>query len=325
MSPAPKWTSHSVIAGAGAGLVSSIVTCPLDVIKTKLQAQRTAHGMSEYMGALGTTKYILQNNGLRGLYRGLGPTFLGYLPTWAIYFTLYDGIKNQLVEEMRRSGEGHGEHSFRDSWGLHIFAAMTAGATGTIVTSPLWVVKTRFMTQPADEVRYRHTFDAFAKIYRAEGISAFYRGLLPSLMGVTHVAVQFPLYEHLKLWFGSSDREHVRVAELSTHAILLCSSASKMTASLVTYPHEVVRTRLQIQRHPQISRMSQNQGQGQQQQPVVYRGVIRTARTIVREEGWRGLYKGLSINLVRTVPNSAVTLLTYELLMRQLARHRTRS
>ena len=39
-------------------------------------------------------------------------------------------------------------------------------------------------------------------------------------------------------------------------------------------------------------------------------GVIRTTKSIVINEGWRGLYKGLSINLVRTVPNSAVTMLT---------------
>lgn len=134
---------------------------------------------------------------------------------------------------------------------------MTAGATGTISTNPLWVVKTRFMVCPlsphppcdilitipnplskllrycfstsfsvhlasvdlgsrtsADrqaqavlspsEHRYRNTFDAIATIYRQEGFRAFYKGLLPSLMGVTHVAVQFPLYEAFKSWAGTS-------------------------------------------------------------------------------------------------------------------------
>jgi len=289
---------------------------------------------------VGTAKYILKHDGIRGMYRGLGPTILGYLPTWAIYFSVYDGIKNHLVES---DDEGRqGEHPFRESWGSHIFAAMSAGATGTIVTSPLWVIKTRFMTQPQNEVRYRHTLDAFVRIYQTEGTRAFYRGLLPSLMGVTHVAVQFPLYEHFKKWFA--EREHTRVTELSSHAILLCSSISKMIASIVTYPHEVVRTRLQIQRRPifltssssspqpplrpspyshapPTSSMSQDrQPPPPQSQQRPYRGMIRTTMKIVRDEGWKGLYKGLSINLVRTVPNSAVTLLTYELLMRQLAR-----
>ncbi|KAG9100810.1 hypothetical protein FRC07_010381 [Ceratobasidium sp. 392] len=90
MQSASRWhkpvVANSVIAGAGAGLVSSVVTCPLDVIKTKLQAQSIAHGGHGYLGI----------RGLRGLYRGLGPTILGYLPTWAIYFSVYDETKKRL-------------------------------------------------------------------------------------------------------------------------------------------------------------------------------------------------------------------------------------
>lgn len=55
-------------------------------------------------------------------------------------------------------------------------------------------------TQPPHESRYRNTFDAFMTIYRSEGPRAFYRGLLPSLLGILHVAVQFPLYEKLRFW-----------------------------------------------------------------------------------------------------------------------------
>jgi solute carrier family 25 folate transporter 32 len=57
-----------------------------------------------------------------------------------------------------------------------------------------------FQTQSREEVRYRHTLDAALTIYRSEGIKAFYRGILPSLLGILHVAVQFPLYEQLKIW-----------------------------------------------------------------------------------------------------------------------------
>lgn len=54
-------------------------------------------------------------------------------------------------------------------------------------------------TQTRDEIRYKHTLDAALTIWRTEGVAAFYRGLLPSLLGILHVAVQFPLYEQLKL------------------------------------------------------------------------------------------------------------------------------
>jgi len=82
-----------------------------------------------------------------------------------------------------------------------------------------------------------------------------------------------------------------------------------MVASVATYPHEVVRTRLQTQRRLLLPSGA----------PRKRSGIIRTTRKIIHFEGWRGLYKGLSVNLIRTVPNSAVTMLTYELLMRHFA------
>jgi solute carrier family 25 folate transporter 32 len=85
-----------VIAGGGAGIVSSVATCPLDVIKTRLQAQSTKSGTSEYEGVFKTVTRIFRQSGVKGLYRGLGPTMMGYLPTWGIYFTVYDWVKQQL-------------------------------------------------------------------------------------------------------------------------------------------------------------------------------------------------------------------------------------
>jgi solute carrier family 25 folate transporter 32 len=90
------------LAGAAGGLTSGIITCPLDVIKTKLQAQggfraqarQTRQlGDAVYSGMLGTARYIWREEGLRGMYRGLTPIILGYLPTWAVWFTIYGESK----------------------------------------------------------------------------------------------------------------------------------------------------------------------------------------------------------------------------------------
>ena len=76
---------------------------------------------------------------------------------------------------------------------------MSAGAASTSMTNPLWVIKTRLMTQnERTQYRYRNTLDAFITIGRHEGIRGYYKGLGTSLFGVSHVAVQFPLYEKLK-------------------------------------------------------------------------------------------------------------------------------
>lgn len=163
---------HSMTAGAGAGLVSSIVTCPLDVVKTRLQAQHLSTTSVDYEGVNKTVLRIWRQAGFRGFYRGLGPTLGGYLPTWGIYFTVYDLVKDRLGEWVN---PGRGSESLRPlhkpvypcaSLGIcanrvaptlghpgaetalvHVAAAMTAGASGTILTNPLWVVKTRFMVR----------------------------------------------------------------------------------------------------------------------------------------------------------------------------------
>lgn len=85
----------------------------------------------------GTIRKIWLENGAKGFYRGLGPTIFGYLPTWAIYFTVYDNCKRILAETLNPNGE---EDFFN-----HILSAMTAGMASTCATSPVWVVKTRFM------------------------------------------------------------------------------------------------------------------------------------------------------------------------------------
>lgn len=96
-------SSINSFCGAAAGMASGIVTCPLDVIKTKLQAQGSfrqqaisnsgTKSSALYHGLIGTARTIIQQDGLRGMYRGLGPMLLGYLPTWAVYMTVYDSSR----------------------------------------------------------------------------------------------------------------------------------------------------------------------------------------------------------------------------------------
>jgi solute carrier family 25 (mitochondrial folate transporter), member 32 len=95
-------SQFNAISGAIGGFTSGIVTCPLDVIKTKLQAQggytpidkgRHAGHPKMYNGLIGTGKVIWREEGIRGMYRGLGPIVMGYLPTWAVWFTVYNEAK----------------------------------------------------------------------------------------------------------------------------------------------------------------------------------------------------------------------------------------
>lgn len=108
-----KWAAHAsdsqfnALAGAIGGFTSGIVTCPLDVIKTKLQAQGGFSAVQKgrhvghhklYEGLLGTGRVIWRDEGIRGMYRGLGPIIMGYLPTWAVWFTVYNKSKVWMAQ-----------------------------------------------------------------------------------------------------------------------------------------------------------------------------------------------------------------------------------
>jgi solute carrier family 25 folate transporter 32 len=122
LTPLERWaigrsdSSFNALAGAAGGFTSGVVTCPLDVIKTKLQAQGgfrankpPGTGHVVYSGFLGTARVIWTEEGLKGMYRGLGPIILGYLPTWSVWFTVYGKSKEFFCDYsgMHNSNFGH--------------------------------------------------------------------------------------------------------------------------------------------------------------------------------------------------------------------------
>jgi solute carrier family 25 folate transporter 32 len=224
-----------------------------------------------------------------------------------------------------------------------VMASVTAGACSTLITNPIWVIKTRLMSQvglhaPAEARppwQYTGTFDAAYKMYRSEGFKVFYAGLGPAILGLSHVAIQFPLYEYFKEKFtGLAMGENSHSEEESKNYFVGISAAtflSKVTATCATYPHEVLRTRLQTQQrsinpshsHEEISfrgglghgHMPRGPGTASSDGMINvprYRGMVRTIRVMLAEEGWRAFYNGMGTNLLRAVPAAMTTMLTYE-------------
>ncbi len=234
---------------------------------------------------------------------------------------------------------------------INFWSSIVAGASSTIVTNPIWVIKTRLMSQSNSTSKgthapslfpktgstptarptlttpwhYTSTIDAARKMYTSEGIASFYSGLTPALLGLSHVAVQFPTYEFLKTSFTGQGMGEAHGSGEKAHwsGILGASILSKILASTATYPHEVIRTRLQTQRRP-VAGEQFLQGMGiagasaTKQATPKYRGIADTFRTILREEGWRAFYAGLGTNMTRAVPAATVTMLTYEFIMEHL-------
>ncbi len=121
------------------------------------------------------------------------------------------------------------------------------------------------------------------------------------------MGIQFPLYEYLKkkCAASSSSEQH----HLSTGQLMFASSLSKLIASFVAYPHEIVRSRLQDAGH---ARRLHQQSSTPNTNFREYTNVRDAVKTIAREEGIRGFYRGIIPALLRTVPAAVLTLLSYE-------------
>lgn len=260
----------SAASGAISGLVAGVAVCPFDVVKTRLQVQSSFPELrGQKLSITDTFCKIYHEQGAKGLYSGLSPLLVGYLPAWTIYFYVYKKFQHQ--------GKGHDT----------IPSAVVAGACSTVATNPIWVIKTRMMTQSRHTSwQYTSMLDAAKNMYRSEGIGSFYSGLGAAMLGLPHVAIHFPFYEYLKSkWAPHKEWQ----------GFLAASIVSKVVASTVTYPHEVIRSRAQINTDGR------------------YRGVLNTIRTLYMKEGLKGFYAGLGANVCRAVPASAVTLMTFEM------------
>ena len=302
----------NALAGAGAGAVAATIVCPLDVLKTRLQVSTLRAGGDAYVSTVQSLRSIVRLEGAVGLYRGLTPTVAALLPNWAVYFTAYEFLKT-------RGASAAPESEFAASL-RHMTSAAGAGAATVLVTNPLWVVKTRLQVQHSRALRgsmptravYAGTLDALRRVATEEGARGLYSGLVPSLAGIAHVGIQFPVYERLKLELARGDVFGIRRAEAATGDAsrdvgdltgleLACASAvAKMVASSVTYPHEVIRSHMHVQ------------GFGP------FGGVLALTKKIHAEGGgWRAFYRGVGTNLVRTTPAAAITFTSYELISRQ--------
>ncbi|KAL3159224.1 hypothetical protein ABBQ32_011200 [Trebouxia sp. C0010 RCD-2024] len=290
----------SALAGGLAGALTAVFVCPLDVLKTRLQVQGRAQAAA-YKGIGGGLSMIARQEGIRGLYRGLTPTLVALLPNWAVYFTLYEQLKTSLSYRAR-------DHDWIKQPAIHMGAACGAGAATLAFGNPLFVVKTRLQTQHmglrmgtrAGGPLYKGTFDALTRIAREEGVAGLYSGLLPSLIGIAHVAIQFPLYEACKSWFAQRALQTRDSSTLNTLELVTASAVSKMIASTATYPHEVLRSHMHVT------------GSG------AFNGFLLVAKEIWQADGLKGFYKGCGTNLLRTTPAAALTFTSFELIQRQL-------
>lgn len=289
----------NLLSGGAAGTIASCITNPLEVIKTQLQSSSAAVG--ELASASGSptaiAKAIFEENGILGFWKGLRPTLVGIIPSRSVYFYSYEKTKRYLgTIGMEEGGIPNA-----------LLSGLSAGIAGNTLTNPIWVVKTRcqlLTDSTAGQKVYTGYRNAVATMFKEEGIGGFYKGISASYWGCLEGAMQFMLYEQIKtklLLQQNEIREDQGLFptdKLPKMYYFFSAAIAKGTASIITYPHEVARTRLREQARNGVFK---------------YKGMWQTIGVVAKEEGRRGLYSGMGVHLMKVIPNSAIMFLTYEI------------
>ncbi|XP_014869402.1 PREDICTED: solute carrier family 25 member 45-like isoform X1 [Poecilia mexicana] len=171
-------------AGCFSGIVQVLVCAPIDLVKVRLQGQTTAE---RYRGPVHCVAVILQQEGVRGLYRGGAALALRDVPCYGLYFLPYELIRKALTE----TGEEPGT-----------FAILMAGGVAGVVTwggaTPMDVVKAQLQMSGAGGQQYSGVLHCIKVSLKEEGVRVFFKGLLLNSVRAFPVnAVTFLTYESL--------------------------------------------------------------------------------------------------------------------------------
>ncbi|KAG0348996.1 mitochondrial aspartate-glutamate transporter agc1 [Podila humilis] len=282
---------HGFLLGSISGAVGATVVYPIDLVKTRMQNQRSkVVGELLYKNSIDCFKKVIKNEGVLGLYRGLGPQLVGVAPEKAIKLTMNDLVRRHLSDK-------DGNITFTGE----LIAGGVAGGSQVVFTNPLEIVKIRL--QVAGEAAKSLEGAGAPRpgaitIVRNLGIVGLYKGASACLLrDIPFSAIYFPVYAHLKKDLFKEGPDH----RLTIGELLMAGAIAGMPAAYFTTPADVIKTRLQVEA---------KKGQS------TYSGIGDAARKIYKEEGFRAFFKGGPARIFRSSPQFGTTLMVYEMLQR---------
>ncbi|KAJ1917803.1 Mitochondrial succinate-fumarate transporter [Mycoemilia scoparia] len=206
----------------------------------------------------------------------------------------------------------------------HLVAGGVAGCAEALVCHPLDTIKVRMQLKSRHRAAAANTSKALGntanivangsatrapvsnsfvgvgvRIVQREGILALYKGLGAVVSGIVpKMAIRFSSFELYKSWLRDPETGNV-----STTATFFAGLGAGVTEAVaVVTPMEVVKIRLQAQRHSTVDPMDVPK----------YRNAAHTVYTIIREEGFSALYKGVTLTAIRQATNQAVNFTAYQ-------------
>jgi len=155
--------------GLGAGIGASLINCPMELVRIKLQIQTQAKESAVYKGPIDCIQKMWKAEGIRGPLKGMVVTALRDVPGFAIYFTSYEWLRRKMTPEGVKPEN------------LSLVRQFAAGGFGGLCiwlcTYPIDVVKSRIQTQPDGVRLYSGLLDCAQQSYRKEGWRVFVTGL----------------------------------------------------------------------------------------------------------------------------------------------------
>jgi len=244
-----------------------------------------------YKGISDTLVGIYRNEGFLAYWKGNYTNCVRIIPTCALKFTLFDSLKLLLLPE--------GTHyNGVELYFRKVAAGGLSGACTLFCVYPLEVIRTRLTANQARHAKdyaFRGMSDCFIKTLRYEGPAAFYKGLGPSLVGIVpYLGIMFSTNDTLKFLVPKgADGRH------STLTSLAMGGLSGVIAQTLVFPIDTVRNRMQMD-----GLLSKT--------PNKYNSAMHCFRSIVANEGWRALYRGVSTNMYKGFLGIAIEFHMYD-------------
>ncbi|GAB1521329.1 carnitine transporter [Rhizoctonia solani] len=282
---APQTSSHivSFLSGGVGGISAVLVGHPFDLTKTRLQTAPEG----AYTGALDVVKKTLARDGVKGMYRGMGPPLAGVTPIFAISFWAYDlGKKTVYSATPDRKSQTL-------SLGELAFAGFFSAIPTTLVAGPAERVKVLLQIQgQGGQSKYSGPTDVVRQLYREGGLKSVFRGTAATLArDGPGSAAYFVAYEVAKKQLTPAGSDP---SQLNLSAVVLAGGLAGVAMWSVAIPPDVIKSRLQ----------SAPSG--------TYSGFIDCTRKTIAKDGIKALWKGFGPAMARAFPANAATFLGVE-------------
>eukprot|EP01065_Artemidia_motanka_P036827 TRINITY_DN44872_c0_g1_i1.p2 TRINITY_DN44872_c0_g1~~TRINITY_DN44872_c0_g1_i1.p2 ORF type:complete len:290 (+),score=85.25 TRINITY_DN44872_c0_g1_i1:70-939(+) len=275
-------------AGCGAAVISRTVIAPIERVKILYQTSKGAGGWTSI------APRILREEGVLAFWRGNSAGVIRVMPYLSTQFASNELFRKQLSPlnlpvPVR-----------------NLFAGVLAGATAVSLTYPLDTARARLAVLNSHSGATQHGMVSLLReVYRTEGTAALYRGCWMSCVGGgVYAGIKFMSYDYAKEMFSAATGITGGDQELKVWHRAVSGAAGGLIAQTVAYPVDVMRRRMQTST------------------AAPYSGVIDGVVKIFREEGLTtGLYRGISLNYLKTVPNVAIYLSLYDVFKYRLQQY----